>query len=494
MEHDYRSISRQLGVSYILNLLTYFLGPFLILLLTRNLTLEQFGVYSIFSATIAMFSVLLELGVSQYVITKLPSFEYSIKVFSFFSLLFFVIIFVIISLLIIIFSPLQNFFIGLLKVGKYVFEFKLTLIILGLESISRVVSSYLMALKKIELANFLSFLKPLLLISTLSIFILFYQLSLKLVLMLWIIVSATILAFYLFFIFGDFTFFYINHRRINLPLVRQALFFSIPLVPALACSWTIEFADRYILNFYSNPSNVGLYTLAFSLAAIVFSLSTIVSQVLYPHISESWGKKKNYVILFNAQLKYSLLILIPSLIGVFVMREQFITLIAGVNYLKSANVLVILLFFPFFASFISIFYQANLLNNKTFKIFLVYLSGAVINIILNILLIPKFFMYGAAFATITSYFVMFLLVLWLSKDMMIRWNMRFIRPFRILIAAIIMGVILHILNPQTYIFKIFCVFFGILIYISFLFILGVFIKDEKMLITKIIDEFKKLFK
>lgn len=468
-------------------------SPLLVFLLTRNLTVAEFGVYSLFATSIAIFSVVLDLGLSQYMMTKLPSFKRKDQLVSFFSFLFFICLVVLLLILLVVFSPLEAWILSFLRIGSYVFEFRVVLLLIFFEAYFRIIISYFIALKKIGISSFLNVLRVCLWVLFLLVFLIFFRLSLASVVLLWI--SGGIVTFFsaLVLLRADIIGFLRAKGWFNLSLIKNGLVFSLPLVPFIACGWVIDMGSRYFLNYYYGVSVVGIYSLCYALAVIPFSLSSVVSTVLYPYISGAWVRG-NHQVLLNINLKYNLIVVVPAVVGLFVLREQVITLISGVDYLVGAAIIPILLFYPLFGAIINIFYQILLLKEKTRLLSLVYFVGAVLCVFLNFLLVPRFSMFGAAFSTVLSYFFLFFVLFWLCrKDLEL--DFRFIRLSRILAASLLMGVMIFFINPQVYLTKILSVLVGIIVYFAFLFLFRVFVKQEFSVMQSFLPGFVvKIFK
>ncbi|MBW2975182.1 polysaccharide biosynthesis C-terminal domain-containing protein [Candidatus Woesearchaeota archaeon] len=491
-KENYGIIARQMGVSYLFTILSFIFGPVLIILLTRNLSVAEYGVYSILAATIAVLSVFLNLALNAFIINKLPGENYYTRVKSMASILFFELIFLI-TLVIVLFIPkIKNYLLSFLKLQNYSFEFQLVLIIIFISIICYILLYYLAANKKIELQSFLSFSYNRLWVVLLLIFLLiFKRLDLKIVFSLWL--SGLIISFItiLFSLKKDIIFFFKKVKSISSKTIKNALIFSSPLIPASACGWVIVFADRYMINYLKNSALTGIYSLSYSLVTLILSFSMIISNVLHPYISKAWSDKKGHQILFNAMLKYNIIIIFPASIGLFILRKQIITLISGTDYLLGSTAMAILILFPFF-SFLTDLYSKNLaLRDKTKLIASIYICGALLNIILNYFLIIKYGINGAAISTIISYLLVFL-SFHLATKKQFSWDYRFLKIKRIALSSILMGTVVYLVNPQIYATKILTIVLGVIIYAVLLFALGVFVKDEYTIMKGFLPKIRKI--
>jgi O-antigen/teichoic acid export membrane protein len=84
------------------------------------------------------------------------------------------------------------------------------------------------------------------------------------------------------------------------------------------------------------------------------------------------------------------------------------------------------------------FYSLGIkIKNKTYLESYILIFGGILNIILNMLLIPKYRMYGAAIATITSYIVMNIIYIFYAMPMYsIRYNLRAALKYYVIIITL----------------------------------------------------------
>lgn len=494
-KEKYSRIVKQMGVSYSFTILSFIFSPILIFLLTRNLSVAEYGVYSILAATVAMLSTFLGLSLNTFIITKLPGMNYYKRVKSMASILYFELIFLAVLFTTLFIPKVNNILLSYLKIQSYSFEFQLVLIIILISIICYLFTYYLAANKKIEMQSFSLFAyNRLWIILLLTFFLIFKEVNLKIVFSLWLaglIISFIIILLY---IKKDIIFFFKKVKTISSKTIKKALIFCIPLIPVSACGWVIAFADRYMINYLKSQDLTGIYSLSYSLAMLILSFSIIISNVLHPYVSKAWSDKKGHQILFNAMLKYNLIIIFPASIGLFVLRKQIITLISGTNYLPGSTAIAILVFFPLFA-FLTDLYSKNLaLRDKTKLMALVYGGGAILNIILNYFLIIAYGINGAAISTIISYLFM-ALSFHIATRKQFSWDYRFLKITKIALASVIMGLIAYLINPQVHITKILTIILGVVIYIALLFLLRVFVKEEYSIIkhflpTKFLNKYR----
>jgi len=120
--------------------------------------------------------------------------------------------------------------------------------------------------------------------------------------------------------------------------------------------------------------------------------------------------------------------------------------------------------------------------NHQIKVFWIVLSGAIVNVVSNLILIPRYSLYGAAFATLIAvlltFFLSFRITLKLTSIKPLNWK-SFLTFISSLVACIPMYFI--IIRPSVYNANVFLsVFLGMITYGIFFFILKMIIGKFKL--------------
>ncbi|MGL4862404.1 MAG: flippase [Cetobacterium sp.] len=168
--------------------------------------------------------------------------------------------------------------------------------------------------------------------------------------------------------------------------------------------------DATMLGFMKNEIEVGLYTTGSKLVKMVIPLVGILGTVMAPKIIgyiKNNDKKKLYEII-NQFIDFNIILGIPGVVLMIFLSKDIILVISGENYLDSVKVMkimaIIILTIP-----LTTFFGGQLLlpNDKEILVFKVAVIGMIFNIILNFLLIPKFGIEGATFATVFTEILIF---------------------------------------------------------------------------------------
>jgi len=245
----------------------------------------------------------------------------------------------------------------------------------------------------------------------------------------------------------------------------------------------LGYTDIMMLTYFSGLTSVGLYSVALPTANILTYFPKALEGVLLPLTSELWIKNKLAILKEGilALYKYSLIIILPPTLILISFSDILIKYLFGVEYLEAQNALKILSFGMIFATMSS----TNLhfffgMGKPEINTKIVY-TAAIFNLILNIILIPKIGIIGAALTTLLGYIIM--MVMGFNK---IKKILKIKLPIVIWIKIIFNGVIFisviffikNIINLNIWIEVFLSLFFAFLIYIIFLFILKIITLNE----------------
>jgi len=480
---QYKTITKQILFNYIIKALDFGLMFLLFMVLTRVLSVSDFGIYSILSVTILLLSGILRFGLDEFLVRDVAGKRGKIKIKKF-SILFkflFLSSIVIIGLILIFNLPLLKLF----HLQEISFSFKMVLLIIFCLTLSLFINNgYYQAKKEMNKVIFFDFLLKSLWALPVIIMVLFYSIDLNKLFLLRFLVIFIIFLLLIFLMKKNKASFFIP---LNRNYIKKGLTFGGPIIFLIISQLVITASDRYILGFFHGSIKVSLYSYIYSLLNFVLVISYTIAMIFYPYIVEAWNQKKKEKsnFLFNAYFKYSLMICLPCTIGLFILRKELITMISGPKYLLALPIFPILMFFPLLDMGTILYQKTLLIKNKTATISIIYLIGMSLNIILNFLLIPKYHFYGAAIATIITYIVIFS-IFFIKARNNIQFDFSFTRLKGILISVVIMGIVISFIHPKIYLTKIFTIILGIFVYLIALFITKSFVKEELVFIKSLI--------
>src|SRR3989338_841041 len=187
---------------------------------------------------------------------------------------------------------------------------------------------------------------------------------------------------------------------------KKLIFFSIPVFATSVGGMIIGYVDTLVLTYYWTLTQVGIYNAVLPSALIFIFFGKALCSVIYPLSSELWAKgdKKRLSQGISLLHRYVFVLIIPIMIPIIVYSKFFLTTFFGVDYGAGALAFQILLVG------VSFYILASVNNNmisaigKPKEVTVIVFLAAASNFGLNILLIPKYGINGAAFATAFCYF------------------------------------------------------------------------------------------
>ena len=186
-------------------------------------------------------------------------------------------------------------------------------------------------------------------------------------------------------------------------IINQVIKFGVPLIPHAVGGTIIAMSDRYFISIFEGNSEVGYYTAAYQVGALMLLFSRSVNQAWNPMLYSLLKKKDyKYVEKYTALL-FGVFILV-SIIIYFSTDIVFEYLIDS-SFIKAKAYVVLLLLGFLFQSIYFLFTNFIFYSKRTDILAVITFSGALLNLFLNYLLIKKMGVIGVAYATAITWFV-----------------------------------------------------------------------------------------
>lgn len=201
--------------------------------------------------------------------------------------------------------------------------------------------------------------------------------------------------------------FIINSKRgkklYNKAFWKYALGFNIPLLAYYLSQVIFNQSDRIMISHMTGTSDAAMYGVAYNLAMI---LTFVLNAINGSYVPWMYGKIKENKGEDNKSISLVLIVLMGVMIMCIIwFAPEIIIIMAGEQY-KTATYVVA----PVAMSLLLLFYSQLFINVEFYyeeKKMLVYgsIGAAILNIVLNYVLIPKFGFVAAGYTTLASYIV-----------------------------------------------------------------------------------------
>lgn len=242
-------------------------------------------------------------------------------------------------------------------------------------------------------------------------------------------------------------------------------------IPVIAIS-LYKIMDKIMLGIMSNISEVGFYENAEKIINIPLTLITALGTVMLPRISNLVVKREYKKI--NQYIHKSILLVMfmsfAMCFGLISIGYNFALLYFGYEFQKTGLLIILLAPTLIFLSFANILRTLYLIPYEKDKIYILSVFlGALVNLLVNFIFIPKLGSIGACLGTIMAEFiVMFYQALLLKKELEINKYIKDIFPF--FVKALIMFILIfpiNFLKIENFLKIIIQIVFGIMIYCFF---------------------------
>ena len=290
-----------------------------------------------------------------------------------------------------------------------------------LEHINSEIFRLLLALRKTITANLLFFIRnalwPLVI---LILYYLNYQLDIYTLLSYWIFASILALAIGLSFLGKIYE---INFSLIDKTTIFKSYKFAFVFFIGTVAYKIVEFSDRYFIDYYLNKESVGVYSLYSQFGSVLNTIIfTIVISIGYPKLLKAIYENnlKKIIKERNMMLTEIVIISLLTLIGGYFFLNTLLDIVNKPLY-HEYNFLFYLVIISNIIFNISYVYHFMMIGfQKDLTITQITVTGAGINILLNIILIPKIGITGAIYSK-TIAFTFILLSKYLMQKKLVKF-------------------------------------------------------------------------
>ena len=240
---------------------------------------------------------------------------------------------------------------------------------------------------------------------------------------------------------------YVTAVNINVSDIKKRI---IPMLKMLVTAVSLNLfiiADKIILAAYETISMVGIYDNAFRISKVTVSIITTIGIVMLPRMTKMFaeGSSKSFDY-FCRSLSLTMFVGAGCCFGLIAVAPTFIPLYLGADFYDSIYITQILAVVLLFIAWGNVFRSQYILPQKMDSVYVKSILYAVCtNLVLNILLIPKFSIYGAAIAYIATEGTM---AIYQSYKVKSAFNMRLLLRTNLIyiLSGIVMFLVVYILG------------------------------------------------
>jgi O-antigen/teichoic acid export membrane protein len=472
---EYSRFTRQVSYVLIGNIILVLLGFLQLPILTKGLGANLYGTWALINATIAFIAPFAALGFYEAIIRFLAAETDKSRIRDdFTSALFSTVLIsgIAFSLLLFFLSDyLAAHIFNDIQSSGYI---RLASFMIPLTCMSAMTSSYLTAFRKMGLMATFTVVQSAVNVGLIYLFLRFgYSLN--------GVITATIVASLLFHL----TLLFIILKQIGFKLpgfsrLKLFLSYGLPLTPTSAVLWIISSSNRYLISYFIGVTATGIYSAAYNIGWYTVFLITPITRLLFPTISKSYDEQnlvetRKYL---KYSLKYFLMIAIPSAFGLSILAKPILQVLTTSEFV-TGNTIV-----PFiaFSGVLSGVYEISVfiihLVKKTRLMFMLLAISALLNIVLNVLLIPRMGLTGAATATLVAYGIVCILILIVTRRYL-KFELSVPFILKSVFSSLIMAICIWRINPESIAWILASIFIGFVVYFAVLLLIRGLSKEER---------------
>lgn len=254
-------------------------------------------------------------------------------------------------------------------------------------------------------------------------------------------------------------------KSLDKKLFREIVKYSLPLVPTYILWWITSASDRYfVIEMVSSAEN-GIYSAAHKIPTLLLLVTTLFYQAWQMSAIENKDDKDLSGYYKQVYGAYSSLLFIAAA-GLIMIVKPFTYILVDNDPEKNfvfgyhyTPILIIAMIFQCLCQFLSSIYNVR---KKSVNSMVTSIVAAVVNITLDILLIPRLGAYGAAIATMTAYFACFMVRVFDTRSYVkfdISW-------FKMIVNIIVVGymAIVAITEPKAEYFQLIVLFIAVAVF------------------------------
>ena len=239
-------------------------------------------------------------------------------------------------------------------------------------------------------------------------------------------------------------------KRSHLKYTAQ---YSFPLIPYTLSSLILAQFDRIMINSTLDAASAGLYSLGYNIGMLLLMVISATRTALVPDFYKFLDNKEYDRL--NILVKRVFSVVILAALGLFLFAGEVGIILADEKFHPGLRVVPIVVIGYVFFGMYSIYSGYIFYEKKTSYLSVVVFPAGILNIALNALFIPRYGYIAAAYTTVVSYFVMFLLA-WITvtriSDQKIASLWTIWKPTIIMFVFIVSYYSLNWLNQHTVLF------------------------------------------
>lgn len=263
--------------------------------------------------------------------------------------------------------------------------------------------------------------------------------------------------------------------RFDFPFWRKLLSQALPLAVSAILVLIYFKLNIIFLSVMKSREDVGIYGMAYKIMENLIFFPAMIVGLAMPIMSRCiFSDREKFKSVAQRTLNFLLIAATPVIVGVVMVSDKIIRLIAGDGFADSPAVLNILMIALWFIFLGALFSNIIIAANQQKRLAQIYFFGTIFNVAANFIFIPRYSYFGAAATTVATELLVTALMVWVVYK-----SVKFVPSFAVFIKALIASSFMAIaLYYFSFLNIIFLLIIGALVYAPAIYLLGGISKEE----------------
>ena len=208
-------------------------------------------------------------------------------------------------------------------------------------------------------------------------------------------------------------FFFRDGKKIDFSSWKFALKISIPYIPHLLSLSLLHSTNKMMITKMCGKEQNAMYSIAYTVGHIVAFLLTSLNMAFSPWLAEKVAEDDRASIRKVTRVYIAAFSFLA--LGMMLLAPEILLIMGGKNYLEAKYVMPPVALSCVFQFLYTLYVNIEQIKKKTMGMAVASGTAALLNIGLNLIVIPKFGYVAAAYATLVSYLVLLLIHMYLVR-------------------------------------------------------------------------------
>ena len=209
--------------------------------------------------------------------------------------------------------------------------------------------------------------------------------------------------------------FWAKGKRIHFGYWKYTLKICLPYIPHLLSMTVLNSTDMIMITKICGAADNALYSLAYTCGSIITILLTSINTAFSPWLAERIHEGDTRSV--RSFSKYYIISFVSIAIGVMLVAPEVLYILGGREYLAAIYVIPPVAMGCICQFLYTMMVDIEQIKRKTVGMALASMAAAVLNYVLNLLLIPRFGYIAAAYTTLAGFLLLLALHMWIVRRM-----------------------------------------------------------------------------